>query len=65
MDTTTSYDKEKPNNITNTIKQEKIDVKGTKTWIDADGTERPEVSVQLYRDGEKFGDPVKIGSDNK
>ena len=62
---TTSYDKEKPNNITNTIKQEKIDVKGTKTWIDADGTERPEVSVQLYRDGEKFGDPVKIGSDNK
>ena len=62
---TTSYDKEKPNNITNTIKQEKIDVKGTKTWIDADGTERPDVSVQLYRDGEKFGDPVKIGSDNK
>ena len=62
---TTSYDKEKPNNITNTIKQEKIDGKGTKTWIDADGTERPDVSVQLYRDGEKFGDPVKIGSDNK
>ncbi len=62
---TTSYDKEKPNNITNTIKQEKIDVKGTKTWIDADGTERPEVSVQLYRDGEKFGDPVKIESNNK
>ena len=62
---TTSYDKEKPNNITNTIKQEKIDVKGTKTWIDADGTERPDVSVQLYRDGEKLGDPVKIGSDNK
>ena len=62
---TTSYDKEKPNNITNTIKQEKIDVKGTKTWIDADGTERPDVSVQLYRDGEKFGDPVKIDSDNK
>ena len=62
---TTSYDKEKPNNITNTIKQEKIDVKGTKTWIDADGTERPEVSVQLYRDGDKFGDPVKIESNNK
>ena len=62
---TTSYDKEKPNNITNTIKQEKIEVKGTKTWIDADGTERPDVSVQLYRDGEKLGDPVKIASDNK
>ena len=62
---TTSYDKEKPNNITNTIKQEKIDVKGTKTWIDADGTDRPDVSVQLYRDGDKLGDPVKIGSDNK
>ena len=57
---TTSYDKEKPNNITNTIEQEKIEVKGTKTWIDADGTERPDVSVQLYRDGDKLGDPVKI-----
>ena len=62
---TTSYDKEKPNNITNTIKQEKIEVKGTKTWIDADGTDRPDVSVQLYRDGDKLGDPVKIDSDNK
>lgn len=39
-------------NVTNTIAQEKVSVEGTKTWKDPAGTEHPEVTIELLRDGE-------------
>ena len=38
-------------NFTNTIKQEKISVSGTKTWIDPQGTEHPTITINLLRNG--------------
>ena len=40
-------------NFTNTIKQEKISVSGTKTWIDTQGTEHPTITINLLKDGNK------------
>ena len=40
-------------NFTNTIKQEKISVSGTKTWIDPQGTEHPTITINLLKDGNK------------
>ena len=53
--------------ITNTLKWEEIDVHVTKVWDVPDGyTAIPEsVEVQLYRNGEKYGDVVKLSEDNK
>ena len=43
------------NNFTNTINQDStIKVDGTKTWIDPEGTEHPEITINLLRDGEKI-----------
>ena len=39
--------------IINTIEQEKIDISGTKTWIDPQGTEHPTITINLFRDGQK------------
>ena len=39
--------------FTNTINQEKITINGTKTWIDPQGTEHKEITVNLLRDNEK------------
>ena len=41
------------NTITNTINQEKLSINGTKTWIDPQGTEHKEITVNLLRDNEK------------
>ena len=42
------------NDFTNTIEQDKsVEVKGTKTWVDPEGTEHPEITINLLRDGEK------------
>ena len=43
-------------NIINTINQEKITVSGTKTWIDPEGTEHPEITINLLQDGEKIAE---------
>ncbi len=40
--------------FTNTITQDKsVSVSGTKTWIDPVGTEHPEITIYLLRDGER------------
>ena len=42
------------NNFTNTIEQDNtVEVSGTKTWIDPEGTEHPTITINLLRDGEK------------
>ena len=43
---------EKGYDIKNTIAQEKITIKGNKTWIVPEGTKLPEVTIELYRDNE-------------
>ena len=48
------------NNVVNTIKQEEISVSGTKTWIDPEGTVHPEITINLLRDGEPYGDPITL-----
>ena len=49
----TSYAGEYNEQITNTINQEKLSINGTKTWIDPQGTEHKEITVNLLRDNEK------------
>ena len=39
-------------NVTNTIEQENIDIAGTKEWNAPEGTEVPDVTIDLLRDGE-------------
>ena len=39
-------------NVTNTIEQESIDIAGTKEWNAPEGTEVPDVTIDLLRDGE-------------
>ncbi|MDD6647464.1 MAG: Cna B-type domain-containing protein [Firmicutes bacterium] len=39
-------------NVTNTIEQKKIDITGTKEWNAPEGTEYPDVTIDLLRDGE-------------
>lgn len=51
--------------ITNTYVEPTIDVTVNKVWILDDGREAPEsIQVQLYRDGEPFGDPVALNEAN-
>ena len=37
--------------VTNTIAQRYVEVEGTKTWIDPEGTEHPTITINLLRDG--------------
>ncbi|MGI6612035.1 MAG: Cna B-type domain-containing protein [Candidatus Nanosyncoccaceae bacterium] len=45
--------------ITNTYKSPKIEITGTKAWVNGP-TPRPNVELQLYRDGAAFGDSVTL-----
>ncbi|WIV12346.1 collagen binding domain-containing protein [Proteiniborus sp. MB09-C3] len=45
--------------VTNTYIIPKIDITGKKVWIGGSST-RPAIELQLYRDGEAFGEPVKL-----
>ena len=47
--------------ITNTFVSPKIDITVNKVWIDGPEV-KPEISVQLYRNGDAYGDPVVIKS---
>lgn len=48
-------------NITNTIKQEYVTVRGTKTWEGTpEGWELPQVKIQLLRNGNPVNDKVAI-----
>lgn len=47
--------------VTNTYVSPKIDITGTKQWVDGPA-EHPEVKLQLMRDGEAFGDPVALSN---
>lgn len=42
------------NDFTNTIEQEYISVSGTKTWVDIEGTVHPDITIELYQDGNKI-----------
>lgn len=48
-------------NVINTIKQESVDVAGTKTWIAPEGTEFPNIKIDLCRDGNVI-DSVELKS---
>lgn len=62
---TTSYvNKDGDCNIINTIEQEKIEINGIKTWIDPQGTEHENVTIELYRDGKKVGETVIKSGEN-
>ena len=50
-------------NITNTIDQKYISVNGQKTWVDPAGTKHPEITISLYRDGNKV-DGKEVTLDN-
>lgn len=39
------------NDFVNTIAQEKINISGSKTWNDPEGTEHPVITINLLRDG--------------
>ena len=45
----TTYSKDHKSQIANTINQVKKEISGKKTWKDPHGTERPEVTIELYR----------------
>jgi LPXTG-motif cell wall-anchored protein/uncharacterized repeat protein (TIGR02543 family) len=47
------------NVITNTYVSDKISVTGTKVWIDGP-KDRPEIELQLYRNGEAFGKAITL-----
>ncbi|MDO5762169.1 MAG: Cna B-type domain-containing protein, partial [Bacteroidales bacterium] len=47
------------NNFRNTINQDgTVSVSGTKTWIDPEGTEHPEITINLLRDGTKYDSKI-------
>lgn len=51
-------------NITNTRNQEYyVSISGLKTWIDPDASKRPEVTIQLYINGELYDTKTLV--DNK
>ena len=43
-------------NFTNTIKQAKTSISGTKTWVDPEGTLHSDITIILLRDGTPTGD---------
>ena len=43
-------------NFTNTIKQAKTSISGTKTWVDPEGTKHIDITIILLRDGTPTGD---------
>ncbi len=49
--------------ITNTPKAVPFEIKGVKTWVDPDGAKRPDVTIQLYRDGKLYRE-TKLNADN-
>lgn len=49
--------------IFNTPKQNPFYIKGIKTWIDPDGAVRPDVTIQLFRDGKLYKE-TKLAADN-
>ena len=45
--------------LTNTYVSPKIDITGTKVWVDGPAI-RPTIELQLFRDGVELGDPVTL-----
>lgn len=61
------YNKETGNNygtngvsITNIPVIDPFNIKGTKNWVDPEGTKRPTVAIQLYRDGRSMGPDYRV-----
>ena len=50
----TTYSKDHKSQIANTINQVQKEISGKKTWKDPHGTERPEVTIELYRNKELY-----------
>ena len=49
--------------INNTPKAEPFKVYGVKTWVDPDNAKRPDVTIQLFRDGKLYRE-TKLSKDN-
>ncbi len=45
--------------VTNSCLSPKIDITGTKVWVNGPD-EKPTIELQLFRDGEAFGEPVEL-----
>ena len=61
-----SKDENHPNDIiiTNTYNPGKVTITGTKVWDDAsnqDGARPKNITINLFADGEQYGDPITIG----
>lgn len=61
-----SKDENHPNDIiiTNTYNPGKVTITGTKVWDDAsnqDGARPENITINLFADGEQYGDPITIG----
>ena len=45
-------------NFTNTIKQEKLNVSGSKTWVTPDASKVPDITINLLRDGTEIAEKI-------
>ena len=45
-------------NFTNTIKQEKLNVSGSKTWVTPDASKVPDITINLLRDGTEIAKKI-------
>ena len=62
VETPTNYVRSNSQNgliVTNTYVSPKIDITGHKVWVDGP-TPRPDIELQLFRDGVEFGAPVTL-----
>lgn len=55
---------EDPFTVTNTYNPDKITIKARKEWVNTDPSLAPAVKFQLYKNGEKYGDPVELNKEN-
>ena len=49
--------------IVNIPKEEEFEIRGTKTWLDPEGAKRPDVTIELYRDGKLYRE-TKLDENN-
>ncbi len=49
--------------IINTPKDNPVSIRGKKVWVDPDGSERPDITIQLFRDGKLYKE-TKLSADN-
>ena len=64
----TTYSKDNPNDIINTIKQNnEVSISGTKTWVDPEGTTlvHPDITIKLLKNGTKIDETTLTNGNTK